>query len=210
MPLRRVMPTDNVCARLSAVMSVYYTWGFALFICWNETCTQRPVGNLDGREHSLDIGLTFDANTVRYYRWLRHYARNRKVASWKPDEVTKRSSIHVIFPAVLSPEVDSASNRYEYRSMFLGRRAQPVRKADNLAAICEPIVWTTLDYATPHNRIDLYVQLYFTIRGNIKYLWKEHVLRYILYSFGSGRKYNNFEYSNDCSGSLKVMDFWTN
>jgi hypothetical protein len=49
-----------------------------------------------------------------------------------------------IFPVALGPEVYSASNRNEYYSnkkrMFLGRRAQPVYKADNLTAICEPIV----------------------------------------------------------------------
>jgi hypothetical protein len=29
--------------------------------------------------------------------------------------------------------------------MFLGSRARPVRRAENLTAICEPIVWTTWD-----------------------------------------------------------------
>jgi hypothetical protein len=29
--------------------------------------------------------------------------------------------------------------------MFLGDRVRPVRKADNLTAICEPIVWTMWD-----------------------------------------------------------------
>jgi hypothetical protein len=32
--------------------------------------------------------------------------------------------------------------------MFLGSRARPVRRAENLAAICEPVVWTMWD---PHN-----------------------------------------------------------
>jgi hypothetical protein len=34
--------------------------------------------------------------------------------------------------------------------MFQGSNARLVRKADNLAAICEPIVWTTWD---PHNPV---------------------------------------------------------
>jgi hypothetical protein len=29
--------------------------------------------------------------------------------------------------------------------MFLESKVQPVRKADNLTAICEPIVWTMWD-----------------------------------------------------------------
>jgi hypothetical protein len=29
--------------------------------------------------------------------------------------------------------------------MFLGIKSRPVRKADNLTAICEPIVWTMWD-----------------------------------------------------------------
>jgi hypothetical protein len=36
--------------------------------------------------------------------------------------------------------VYSASNRNEYQNMFLGSRARPKRKADNLTAIYEPIV----------------------------------------------------------------------
>jgi hypothetical protein len=42
----------------------------------------------------------------------------------------------------------SASNRNEYQKqkiMFLGSKARPVRKADNLTAICEPIFFTMWD-----------------------------------------------------------------
>jgi hypothetical protein len=52
-------------------------------------------------------------------------------------------SIYVILPAVLGPGVYSASKRNEYQRqkiMFLRSRARPVRRVDNLAAICEPIV----------------------------------------------------------------------
>jgi hypothetical protein len=34
----------------------------------------------------------------------------------------------------------STSSRYEYLNMLLGNTARPVRKADNLTAICEPVV----------------------------------------------------------------------
>jgi hypothetical protein len=38
------------------------------------------------------------------------------------------------------PVVDSASNRNEYQESSWGGKIRPVRKADNLTAICEPIV----------------------------------------------------------------------
>jgi hypothetical protein len=54
-------------------------------------------------------------------------------------------SSYLIRPAALGPGVYSDSNRNEYQKkkkeeMFVGGRARPVRKADNLTAICEPIV----------------------------------------------------------------------
>jgi hypothetical protein len=50
-------------------------------------------------------------------------------------------SIYLILPAALGPGVYSASNRTpKEKIMFLGNRAQPVRRTDNLTAICEPIV----------------------------------------------------------------------
>jgi hypothetical protein len=48
---------------------------------------------------------------------------------------------YLILP--LGPGVLSASNKKEYRSgklLLLGSRARPVLRADNLTAICEPIV----------------------------------------------------------------------
>jgi hypothetical protein len=48
-----------------------------------------------------------------------------------------------ILPAALGPGVYSASTKNEYqkqKEMFLGSRARPVRKADNLTANCGPIV----------------------------------------------------------------------
>jgi hypothetical protein len=52
-------------------------------------------------------------------------------------------SIYLILPVTLGPGIYLASNRNEYqkqKKMFLGSRAQPVRVADNLTTICEPIV----------------------------------------------------------------------
>jgi hypothetical protein len=44
-----------------------------------------------------------------------------------------------------SPGVDSGSTRNEYEKIFLGGKARPVRKADNLAATCEVIVYKIWD-----------------------------------------------------------------
>jgi hypothetical protein len=51
--------------------------------------------------------------------------------------------ICIILPATLGPGVYSASSRKEYqnqKNMFLGSKVRPVCEADNLTAVCEPIV----------------------------------------------------------------------
>jgi hypothetical protein len=42
--------------------------------------------------------------------------------------------------AALGPRANSASNKNEYQKILLGCKVRPVRRADNLAAICELIV----------------------------------------------------------------------
>jgi hypothetical protein len=69
--------------------------------------------------------------------WLRHYTTNLKVTGRRGQCIF---SIYLILPAALGPRVYSASNKIEYQKMFLGSRALPVRTADNLTAICEPII----------------------------------------------------------------------
>jgi hypothetical protein len=51
-------------------------------------------------------------------------------------------SIYPILPAALALGVYSASNRNEYQKQInnVSGELSAVRKADNLAAICEPIV----------------------------------------------------------------------
>jgi hypothetical protein len=67
-----------------------------------------------------------------------------KGGSSRPDEVDEFFPIYLILPAALGPGVYSAFNRNKYqkqkKKLFLGSRVQPVRRADNLTAICEPIV----------------------------------------------------------------------
>jgi hypothetical protein len=76
---------------------------------------------------------------TRERRWLRHYATSRNVAGSRPNEVN--FSIYLMLPAPLGPGVHSASNSNEYQKQknVSGIRARPVLRADNLAAICEPI-----------------------------------------------------------------------
>jgi hypothetical protein len=56
--------------------------------------------------------------------------------------VNERFLIYPILPAALGPGVYSASDRNEYQKqkLFLESKARPVRRADNLTAICELIV----------------------------------------------------------------------
>jgi hypothetical protein len=52
-------------------------------------------------------------------------------------------SIYLILPAAQGPEVHLTSNRNGYqkqKKMFLGSKVRPVRRANNLTAICEPII----------------------------------------------------------------------
>jgi hypothetical protein len=53
--------------------------------------------------------------------------------------------IFLILPATHVPGVCSAGNRNKYQKqkiVFVRSRAQPVRRADNLAEICEPTAYT--------------------------------------------------------------------
>jgi hypothetical protein len=60
-----------------------------------------------------------------------------------PHPITGIPLLYLILPAALIPGVYSASNRNEYQKQknnVLGSRMRPARRADNLTAICEPIV----------------------------------------------------------------------
>jgi hypothetical protein len=64
-------------------------------------------------------------------------------AGSRPDEVIEFFSIYLILPDALGPGVHLASNRNEYQRQKNNvslDRSPPVRRADNLTAICEQIV----------------------------------------------------------------------
>jgi hypothetical protein len=76
---------------------------------------------------------------MRYPSWLRHYATSRKVAGSIPDEVIG----YLILPNLSSRTVALGSTQpvTEMSTRNLpGGEGRPARRADNLTAICEPIV----------------------------------------------------------------------
>ena len=92
--------------------------------------------------HKYDnVSITF-TGTVQLHsggtavaQWLRCCATNRKVTDSIPADV---SGCFIDIKSLRShcgPGVDSASNRNEYQEHFLGVKAAPVRKADNLTTI---------------------------------------------------------------------------
>jgi hypothetical protein len=73
-------------------------------------------------------------------QWLRHYATSRKVAD------SRLSEVNEFFFNFLNPygctftQSLTQMNTRNRQILFLWSRARPVRRVDNLAAICEPIV----------------------------------------------------------------------
>jgi hypothetical protein len=71
--------------------------------------------------------------------WLRHYAASRKVAGSIPDEVIgflnplNRSSLTMALGSTQPLREMSAKN-------LPGGKRRPARKADNVTAICKPII----------------------------------------------------------------------
>jgi hypothetical protein len=63
------------------------------------------------------------------------------------DEIIDLFSIYLILRAAVGAGVYSAStiNEYRKKNIFLDSRARPVRKADNLTAIFQPIIYTMWD-----------------------------------------------------------------
>jgi hypothetical protein len=88
---------------------------------------------------------------------LRHYDTSRKVAGSIPDEVTEYFHLAKSFQTHYALGVDSASNRNEYQKIFLGEKERPARKANNLTAISEPIVYKkNVGFPTSHNPTGLH------------------------------------------------------
>jgi hypothetical protein len=68
-------------------------------------------------------------------------------------------SIYLILPAALGlgfTQLLKEMSTRSRRKMFLGSRARPVRRADNLTAMCEPNCLDNVGPLTSHNPIDLH------------------------------------------------------
>jgi hypothetical protein len=90
---------------------------------------------------------------------LRHYTTNRNVVSSIPDEAIV-ISIGLILPAALWP-LGSAQPPTEMSTRDLpGDKRRPALKADNLTAICQPIIYKNMEVSTSHNNTGLHGQLH--------------------------------------------------
>jgi hypothetical protein len=75
----------------------------------------------------------------------------------RPDDVIVFFLIYLIFPDAQALGFTQPLTEFITRSrkiIFLGSRAGPVRKSNNLTAICEPIVYTM--WNPQHNLIGLH------------------------------------------------------
>jgi hypothetical protein len=88
---------------------------------------------------------------TRQRSWLRHYATNRKLAGSSPDEV---DIFNLPNPSSRFMALGSTQPLTEKSTRsLLGGKGRPARRADNLTAICDPIVWSkfeSLDVSQPY------------------------------------------------------------
>jgi hypothetical protein len=76
---------------------------------------------------------------TRWRSWLRHYATNRKVVGSIPDDVI--GFFNLSNPSSRTMALGSTQPLTEMSTKKIpGGKGLPARKADNLTAICEPIV----------------------------------------------------------------------
>jgi hypothetical protein len=109
------------------------------------TCKTNPVPKIVINLPEIKAQRQFDRRNLQQLsglggggdavaQWLRYYAISRKVAGSGPDEVN--FSIYLI---LLTQPLTEMSTRNR-KIMFLGIKVRPMRRADNLATICEPTV----------------------------------------------------------------------
>jgi hypothetical protein len=72
---------------------------------------------------------------MQWSSWPRHSAADRKVAASVARKVIGFSSWPTASGRTMDLEVDSASNRSEYKNILVEIKAWPARNADNISAI---------------------------------------------------------------------------
>jgi hypothetical protein len=97
--------------------------------------SQAAIARCCSHAHTNEKGAGF--HTWGIGRWLRHCATSREVAGSRPDEVTEL--FQFTYPLGFTQPLTEMSTRSK-KKIFLESRARPVSRADNLTAICEPIV----------------------------------------------------------------------
>jgi hypothetical protein len=85
------------------------------------------------------MGKYVSLGGTRYRSWLRHYATSRKVAGSNPDDVIRffnrpNPSSRTMAPGSTQPLTEMSTRNLS------GGEGRPARGADNLTAVCEPIV----------------------------------------------------------------------
>jgi hypothetical protein len=87
--------------------------------------------------------------------WLRHYATSRKVSGSVPDEFI--GFLDSPNPSSRTMPLESTQPLTEMSTMNLpGSKGRPERKADNLTAVCDPIVKKNVGASTSHNPMGLH------------------------------------------------------
>jgi DNA-binding SARP family transcriptional activator len=74
-----------------------------------------------------------------------YYATSLKVAGSRSEEENEFCSVYLILADALGPQPLTEISARSRKIMCLGNKARPVSRADNLAAICEPFVYTMWD-----------------------------------------------------------------
>jgi hypothetical protein len=98
------------------------------------TASRSSLGSAQPSTQRIPVG------GARYRSWMRHYATSRKVAGSIPNEVI--GLFNWPNPSSLSMALWSTQPLTEMSIRNPpGVKGRPARKADNLTAICESIIW---------------------------------------------------------------------
>jgi hypothetical protein len=127
-----VFSRSSDCHKLSCrVERPSWLWIESLLLCVLQVCPQETALSLSSVFHLLLHTVQTDAGFALCYRPEGRGLRTRW-SEWI-------FSLYLILPFSLGPAVHSACTRSR-KIMFLGCKTRPVRRADNLTAISEPIV----------------------------------------------------------------------